>query len=637
MDEDTGSIDELKTKLYSRDESNVPQRTRRTLREKFYGVQQHWRGKTPTEEPSMPQKKRTSTLKLLLIIASLFFIGSLAISAYLFFGGSNVVSAENIDIQVEGPVSIGGGDEVSLQISITNQNTVPIELADLLVEYPDGTRAAGDLNTELPRHRESIGTLKPGEVVKKTVRAILFGEEDTELPIVIAVEYRVQGSNAIFFKEETYQITLSSAPIIVSVRSLEEVVSGQDMEFKVTVSSNSDTVIEDVLLKAEYPFGFEFESSSPEPSFDTSIWELGDLPPGGEKTFTITGALVGQDNEERTFRFLSGIQSERNERKLAAAFGTVETHVVVKRPFIGVEVALNGVQTPEIVSAGGKTVRADIAWTNNLPTRVFDGEIEVRLSGAALDKSSVTVDRGFYRSVDNTVIWNRETDSALSSIEPGETGRVAFAFAPFGLSSGVVLNNPNITLDVSVGGRRLSDTGVPERVESTATRSVRVATDLVLTSRAVYFAGPFTNVGPLPPKAEQETTYTIIWTATNSSNRVTDAKITSTLPSYVSWKGVVIPGSEDVSFNPVGGIVTWDIGDLPAGSNLGLATKEVAFQVGILPSISQIGSRPVIVGEQDLSGFDAFTKTIVGSSRKPLSTRLSTDTGAPSGHDTVVE
>ena len=88
------------------------------------------------------------------------------------------------------------------------------ELADLLVEYPKGTRSSGNLGQELLRSRDSLGDIAPGERVKSSVKAVLFGEENTQKNIVVTVEYRVAGSNAIFYAEKQYQLTLSSSPEI---------------------------------------------------------------------------------------------------------------------------------------------------------------------------------------------------------------------------------------------------------------------------------------------------------------------------------------------------------------------------------------------------------------------------------------
>ena len=75
--------------------------------------------------------------------------------AYLSFrGGGNSISSDNIEIGLSGPVSIGAGEVLSLEIDVLNKNSVDLETADLLVEYPDGSRSAVDVK-QLSRDKES--------------------------------------------------------------------------------------------------------------------------------------------------------------------------------------------------------------------------------------------------------------------------------------------------------------------------------------------------------------------------------------------------------------------------------------------------------------------------------------------------
>ncbi|HJL55656.1 MAG: hypothetical protein QGH85_02290 [Candidatus Pacebacteria bacterium] len=636
MPKDRSSIDEMRKRLYSRSKESVA-RKRRPLREIQYDTKKRWSDQKERPVFNESPKKRRPLLSTLLIASSIFFVIAILFSAYFFFGGSNVVSSQNIDIEIQGPVTISGGEELSLQIAITNRNNVSIKLADLLVEYPDGTRSATNISKSLPRHRETLGTLTPGQIMQRTVKAILLGSQDTQQNIKITVEYRIDGSNAIFFTEKIYDVTLISSPLGLSISGLDEATSDQEVDFTVTVVSNSNTTIKDALLVMEYPFGFEFISASPKPSFTDSVWDLGDIQSEGKRTIKLHGAIVGEDNEERVFRFSAGVKSERDEKELGVAFTTSIKSIIIKKPFVGVALALNGDQSSEYVSGIGNEVRADITWTNNMPVRVADGEIEVKLKGTALDKFSISVDKGFYRSSDNTIIYSRETNNELASLEPGESGRVAFSFSSLGLSSGSLFKNPEIILDVSIKGKRVSENQVPQEINSSITRTVKLASDLLLTSRAVYFTGPFTNTGPIPPEADKETTYTVIWTITNSSNIVDGTRVVASLPSYVRWVGNVNPSSESVTFNPVGGQITWDAGSIKPKSDVASSgQKEVAFQIAFLPSISQVGSAPILLSGQMITGLDRFASVELSSTRKALTTKLTTDSSFPfNGGDVI--
>ncbi|MBT3730054.1 hypothetical protein HOG29_01730 [bacterium] len=634
---DRSSIEDMRKRLYSRSKGSDSKK-RRELNPIDYGAKSGWDDQGAKPLFKEKKKKSRSMLSILLIASVVFFLLAIAISAFFVFGGSNVVSSQNIDIEIQGPTTISGGEELSLQIAVTNKNNVAIKLADLLIEYPDGTRSASNISKALPRYRETIGTVAQGEIIQKTVKAILLGSEDTQQKVKVTVEYRIDGSNAIFFTEKIYDVTLVSAPLSLAVSNINEVTSGQEVEFDVEITSNSNTIIKGALLSVEYPFGFEFISSTPGPAFTDSVWDLGDIQPEGSRKIRLRGVIVGENEEERVFRFSSGIKNERDEKEIGVAFITSLRSVIVKKSFIEVDLALNGDRSSEYVSALGNEIRADVTWVNNMPVSVADIEIEVKFFGAPLDKLSISADRGFYDSSTNTLTFSRETNSDLASLSPGESGQTKFSFASLGQSSGNIFKNPEILFDITVKGKRISESQVPQIINSSLKKTIKLASDLLLTSRSLYFAGPFTNTGPMPPKVESETTYTVIWTINNSSNTVDNTIVTATLPSYVRWVGQTSPINEDISFNSVGGQITWNVGSIkPKADVSSTGQREVAFQVALLPSLSQIGDTPVLVNEQTIAGNDRFSETAIQAIKKELTTRLFTDPSFATEDARVVE
>lgn len=630
MDLDKSSIERLKKRLYTREPKDAPYHERQSLPEAYpRPVADAWKPDAPQPRPRRDMSK---VLRYILLGSVGFFLLSLLVSGFLIIR-SSPISPAKVKIEIQGPAAMGGGEVLTLQILVKNENAAAIEDADLVIEFPNGTRSPDDSETELPRMRIPLGTLKAGDEIEQTTRAILLGEENSEQTVEMYVEYRIGGSSATFSSQkQLYSIVLTSAPLSVLVESLTEITAGQVLEFKVTIASNSDSDIKDVLLSVEYPFGFTFDAGSPKPAFRNSVWELGDLKPEEKKTIVVRGKMAGENEEERVFRFSAGTRSNRNETTLGTALMTALETITIKKPFIGVEVAVNGSASPQPTVSRGDRVRTDITWFNNLTTRVYDAEISVRISGAIVDRRSITAPDGFYQSANDTIIWSSETSPKFEELSEGDRGTVTFSFETADLSNETMFREPEIGFVVNIKGKRLSENNVPEVIESTVTRTIRVASDLSLASRAVYSSGPFDNSGPLPPQVGEETTYTVLWTVTNTSNTVSDIAVQATLPSYVRFSDRIEPSSADLTFNEVGGKLLWNVGSLASS-----ARRDVAFQVLLKPSLSQRGTAPVLVGEQVLKGTDTFTRAEVGASRPALSTQLNTDPEFESGQDTVVE
>ena len=598
---DESSIDQLRDRLYS--SSGVHRKDRHALhKDAPSGL--------PTRFEDLPppvkKKKRVSGLVYFLTFSVFFFIGALLLAGYFFFSDTRAVSPDNISIEFRAPTTIPGGEVLPLSIVIINRNPVPITFADLTVSFPEGTRDAQDVIKPFPRYTESLGEIPAGARVERTVRSVLFGEEGAVISIPVSIEYRVESSNAIYEKQSEYELVVSSAPIAVVVKTLEEVVSGQDVTFTITTRSNAATRIDNVLVTAEYPFGFSYKTSSVPATVSGTVWSIGSLNPGEERSFTMTGSLTGQDGEARVFRFLGGTASPGAPSVLGVTYMTSKTEIRVTRPFIGVRFALNGNETNSFVAGAGNRVQGTIVWTNNLSSRVFDGEIEVALSGTAFDRNQVSVERGFFRSVDNTIVFNRDTNPELRTIEPGQSGTVSFSLTPLSGADFSILRNPTINFNLSVAGRRVGESSVPERVESTLSRNVPVASVLSASAESLRTTGSFVNTGPWPPKPDTETTYTIKLVAQNSVNELADTVLTAELPSYVRFTGSVQPSSSGLTYNAVTRQVRWTLGNMSAGQ-----TQIVEFQVAFLPSLSQVDTSPVLVNALRIAGYDRFARTAV--------------------------
>lgn len=627
LNEKPSDLEDLERRLYSRTPPPL-RRDEEGLSEHHIRIRPAW---NKEEEPGTAFRIFATImpwLKRLFIASILFFLFAGAVAFYGFFRGGNTVSPGNISLSVLGPVSAPAGEELSFDISITNDNKIALESVDLIVEYPAGTRKPEDLGAELLRFREALGALPPGGSVSRRLAFVPFGEEGEKKEVRLRAEYRPAGGSATFSKTAQYEFLLNAAPLTVAVSASPEVNSGQPFEITVDVTSNASAVIRSLLLKAEYPVGFALESATPPPAFAGNIWQLGDLKPEGKRTVRIRGIVEAAEEEERTIRISVGTASPRDERVLGTVFLTETPSVVVRKPFVGLSLALNGESGKEFVARSAQTVRADIIFANNGAAKVSDLEITARLDGAVWTRSSVAPQGGFFDSNISSIVWDKRSRSLFSELSPGESGTVSFSFATAPVSTDPALfKNPEMMIHVFARGKRLDENGAYRDVVSSLSKKIKIASTLSLGTRLLWSGGPFANTGSVPPKAEAETTYTVSWSLSNSSNSVSGVKVSAVLPAYVRWLAKWSPQSERVSYNAVGGEVVWEAGEIAPGTGFGTSPRELSFQVAFLPSLSQVGSAPTIIGEVAAEGDDRFTGARVRSNTRPALTTSSLEEG----------
>ncbi len=616
-DMDDDGLKQLKKRLYKKGEAFE----KRGERTRIYGKKEkippaHWRARPPKRAPSF------RPLKILFALAGIFFVVSVSALVYFFVKGSNVVSSRNIAMEIKGPSLVSGGEEVSLDIIVENKNNGGLESADLVIDFPDGSFAPD--GSELSRERRSLGKIAAGGAAKETIGLNLFGKEDEEKKLSVTLEYRLARSNAIFAKTIDYTLRISRPAVGVSVSLPEETNAGREMEVKIGIVSNSESPIKNLLLKIDYPSGFQFSGAVPEPAEGNNVWKVGAIGPSQERSVTIRGIAGGQDMEEKSFRVVAGV--DKGEGAFLA-YGSAVASFVVKRPFLDLVLFVNGRDSADNAAFAGDSLRLDLVWKNNLTASLRNASLEVKIRGKALDEKSISVSGGFYRTFDKTLVWTPSSLPGLASIMPGEEGRAKFSFS---VLKPLPVKRPSdknfiIELEGKIKGRSILGGEESSEITGEVKKEIKVASRPQLASMALHYSGPIKNTGPMPPKAGEETTYTIVWSLGNAVNALSDVKVTAGLPSYARWTGKILPRDANISFNEERGEVVWDAGSVPPGTGLVRPAKEVAFQVALAPSVSQIGSSPILMGKTILEAKDNFINEILKEEKNPLTTRLFSD------------
>ncbi len=204
-------------------------------------------------------------------------------------------------------------------------------------------------------------------------------------------------------------------------------------------------------------------------------------------------------------------------------------------------------------------------------------------------------------------------------------------------SSSGLLTDPSINIEVSVSGKQSLSGFATEDLQNSTSALIKIISDVGFTGKVLYYSGPFTNHGLIPPKVEKETTYTVVWTISNTANNISQGLVQSSLPSWVRFVGPISPSTEDLVYNPSTKQITWNVGRVPKGAGILGAPREVAFQIGFTPSLSQVRTTPTIINDAVLTAHDDFANVNVKVNKAPLRTDLNSDTTFPAGGGIVVE
>ncbi len=583
--------------------------------------------------------KQTSRFKKFFIFSTIFFALTIFYGVYVIFVGTNSVSNDNIEISIVGNNFTAGGDELPLVIGITNKNGSALDLVDLVVEYPKGSTT--DLSSDSEHFRKSLGTIPAGAVRNENIKIILFGEQGSVRPIKITLEYRIGGSNAIFVKEKDFQVNISSTPINLTVDAPNSVSPNQEISLNIKATLNATKAAPHILVRADYPYGFTFIKSVPEPSFGNNVWNLGDFAPGAERSILVTGKMGDVFNgEEKTFKVSTGSQSATDKTAIGVVFNSVSHSVSVNKPFVEAELFINGVYQKEYAIDAKTPINAEIRYSNNSDAKIEDLQVKAKISGNGYDANTIRAQQGFYDSSTKTITWDKNSsNSLLSQVNPGDSGSLSFSVSPLALysASGGLAPSPQVNIDVSLVGKQASEGFSTSQITNSSSALVRIISDVGFSSKALYYSGPFTNSGPIPPKAEKETTYTVTWSISNTANSLSQVLVHSSLPVWVNFVGPISPAGEKLTYNASTREISWNADRVPKGAGISATARSVSFQVSLKPSTSQIGTTPTLVNSAVLTGHDDFANVDVRVSKGSIDTRLEGDASFPVNGGVVVQ
>lgn len=625
---DNNELEKLKKRLYKKGEIFKEREFRSPLTPTASKAKTYWE-ESPPEEGGLPlpEKPKISPFRRAIIVAAgfLVLIGIGLAVYFLLGGGPAVISSKNIEISLEGPATIKGGEVGNWQAVLTNKNKTDIELADLIIKYPENSRpiSASISAAKTLYERRPIGSIKAGQTITEPIKAYLFGEKDSEKKFKLTLEYRPQGSNAILAKPYERSIRLLQSPVEVSIKLPKEANAGESVSLEIEIISNAEAVISNLHLKMEYPAGFQYQESDLKSASGDDVWRLGDLESNKKRTIKIKGVLESQDQMELSFRALAGPLDEKGE---VVAYGFGVSTITVKKPFLQLGIKIEG-KTGEIIVSPGDDLEVDIEWQNTLPVKIYNAVIEAKIKGEAVNQRTISVQKGFYRSFDQALVWNQASVPDLGEIELLTSGEAQFRFALLKPLPNEVIRagNPIVTIEVEMKAERITEEEGKIEIRNHISKEIKIATVFQLSRRGFYYSGPLKNTGLLPPKVGKETTYTIAWSLTNSSNNVSDAAVSAFLPSYVRWLGATKPEDANVSYDEKTGEIVWRPGLISQGTGIFAPSQELLFQISFLPNISQVGTQPVLVSETVLSGKDSFTGVFLRDVKPAQTTYLDAD------------
>lgn len=568
--------------------------------------------------PTPPKKKRfdlTSLFskknlpKTLLIITIIFIL----IAGAAIIWGRHSFSRAKVQIDIEVPEDIASGEGVVFTIEYKNNNRVNLYDAYLIIDYPLGTFSSE--GKEIYQEQKKLEVIPRKSQGEESFKVRFVGEKGDVKNLTARLDYRPQNINSRFENSTIFRIEINSVLIGLDVQGSEKTIADQEVNYLIEYENKTDDDILDLKIELTYPEDFEFTSAepSPEPVEGNNIWQIDLLKSGEKRTINLKGNLDGEEGESKILKTAIG----RIENNIFIQYSQLEFITQIAPSPILVLLEIEGVEEGCKINPGQK-LNYKVEFRNNTDIALEELILRVYFEDNIFDFKELKLGGiGFFDSRENMITWSGAEVSALDLLEPNQSGQVRFSveikeslpifsFTDKNFQARILAEIETLTVPVKFSISEL-------RVERELVCKINTELDL---KTKVYYYEPepgIINIGPIPPKVNQLTTYTVHWQISNTSNDLENVKVWAILPQGIGWQNYYINkvSGSSVNYNERTKEVIWEISKVPSGTGVILPVYELIFQIGLRPSVNQVGQVPTLINESSIEGKDSFTEVIL--------------------------
>lgn len=549
---------------------------------------------------------------LFLLFSLILLLVAITFTGWKFINKKNVVANGSIETVLSIKPFVEGGENTPVSYSIQNKNTLPLLEASFSISYEKGTGAQDEQNKVV--ERIYLGTVAPGELRKGDIQVQLYGAENSSRDIAGKLEYKVNGSNAVFSKSVLTTSLLKTPPLSVHIDGETAISANDPYPITIRVKNTTNNEMDPSILSLTLPASYVIKNYSEKPINKTPSWGFGKLAPGEEKIIKVDGTFKGATGEAINIKAVVGSQGSQIGT-IANVYSSDSKDITLIAPSLSVSVALTQ-ETGDISASTilpGSRVRAVVTYENKSDVALSISSIVARISGNKFDKNTISVDNGLFDSTVDTITWDGATQESLGQVSPGARGSLIFTFFVAADAS----TEAPLILDVKATASTLDQT---KEFTTRDSKSWFIQGGAQVGGLIAYKNSTIVNTGPLPPVANQSTTYTVTISAqsdTTLKNSVASLK----LPPYVTWKANVVDNAA-VTYSDRTRTVTWSLGNLEKGS-----LAKATFQVSVRPSLTHVGTSPAVTSAIVFEGTDVVSGQMIRDSGPGLTTYLGEETG----------
>lgn len=549
-------------------------------------------------------KEGMSFMTKLFIVTFLMAVCSAGFLYYKIMMKPVTVDNAKIDIVIETPEVVQGGQENKASITISNNNDISLNAASLVFSYDKG----GTLGrtTEKVSITKDMGNVMAHSITKLEVPYTLFGQSTEEKKLYFTLSYHIEGSTGVFPKEEVRSVRISTPPLAVSVVGPESVVSGSQASYDMEISNPTDSVSKPSLLSLTFPASFSIVKIDQKEGDKKFTYDIPAILPGEKKKIKLVGVFTGKVGEKSSFRATVGKPEGQDENDDTTIYSYVVKGVTIATPGLAgqLRVESEGVLGESVRK--NETVKAILVYKNESQHKISNITYSVHVP-TAIDAESISVSNGYFDSGSRSLIWTSESVSDFAELGAQKAGVLSFSFR-----TPLDIKEDSLLFSVMYKGE---DSTTHDELSGSKDIFFAVKGSNNFTAYTLFYDIDSKHGGPIPPKVDKETYITGVLSI-SSDTGLKDPKVVFSIPSlYVKWMGGV--GTTSISYDARSKMVSWTPGIIEKGGS-----SLVKFMLVVKPSLVHLGTAPQLSSQIVLTGSDLISNEKITQVASPLSTSV---------------
>ena len=582
------------------------------------------------------------------VIKNLFVLAVLACLGYGFYfyffhQSSNITS---VDLAISAPEQVKAGEDFNYTVHYKNNSKFALNSLRLELKYPENfvvsTVVGGGIESisTSTQNYFSLPALPIGSEVNIIISGKLINKKDSANLFGASLSYEPGTFSSEFKKEAAVSVMVNDLGFDLDYEYANAALVSEDSQIDLVFSNVKNNFLNDFEISFSFPENISLTNISAASSTSATssklsvaktsslVWQVSGLTPSAGAYhlpvhYQITKKV--DDNQEIVIRLN---KKDSNGKSYVFAEKTIQLNVM--NSSLNLTLILNGSKN-DGTSNFGDTLNYSLVYANKSDSQLKDVVIMAALKSDFLDWSNLKSNpKGTVG--ENTITWTKEQIPGLAVLAPGEEGVIDFMIPirPYNNSdlgkSFTVTSYAQFNINNRQGG--LNDSKSNNII-------TKINSDLNLTEKVLYFDENNVPVGsgPLPPKVNQKTSLKVYWKIENNLHELTNTRVVTKLPDYVSFDGKNNVSTGELNFDSATHSVVWNIGTLPVSTYQAQAN----FNISVTPTESQRNSFLVLLKDSTVSANDSDTTSLIEKKGKSKTTKLEDDDIANLNNSGLVE